>query len=398
MDEGRFKRLLKEIEEQRVPATLDLWPGIQALAQGLPRREARRRRGFKMALGFLLVFLSLGVLLLAISPGLRDAAAQTIREIGAVVGITGDSKGPGAFSPTPSFAVKLPGYLPRGFEYVSAQYNPGVENLPSIRQERVRPGTPIAGPENERDMGKQPSILIRYQGGAGGYFDLFEKKAQPGEELPPGEELFISGADARLQREEEILTLTWIESGTWIELSGRLPEDTLLQIAAKLITTQTPQDEHSRPQAMPDHPAIEATERASFCNPEDYVLDAGNLLGDVPDKMRKGSIRIDLFYEDQYPFPATVAWGSDVENYVDEVFRPALQALKDPASPMKYLHYQAIGMYVNIKGCMEPNPAVRGYFLIEVWDQQVNIGYGGDALELRDLAIRTLEQEMEGLR
>lgn len=65
---------------------------------------------------------------------------------------------------------------------------------------------------------------------------------------------------------------------------------------------------------------------------------------------------------------------------------------------MQPLPYKTIGMYINIKGCAEPNPAVRGYFLIEVWDQQVNVGYGGNALALRDLAIQTLEREMEGMR
>lgn len=76
----------------------------------------------------------------------------------------------------------------------------------------------------------------------------------------------------------------------------------------------------------------------------------------------------------------------------------SISSLKDPATAMQPLPYKTIGMYINIKGCAEPNPAVRGYFLIEVWDQQVNVGYGGNALALRDLAIQTLEREMEGMR
>jgi hypothetical protein len=398
MNEGRFKKLLAELEEQRVPATLDLWPGIQAEAHDLSRREGRRRRALKMAFGFSIVFLSLGVLLLAFSPGLRSAAAQAIHEIGVMVGMAGDSKGPRTFSPAPPFVVKLPGYLPEGFEYDSAQYKPGVENLPSIREERVRPGTPTTEPASERDTGNQPSILIRYQGDAGGYFELFEKQAQPGEELPSGEELLINGGDARLQRDGEIITLTWIEAGTWIELSGRLPEDTLLQIAAKLITAQAPQGGDFLLPGSSNPQAVEATERASFCNPEDYVPEGGNLLGDVPNQRRKGSIRIDLFHEGQYPLPATIAWGSNVENHLDEVFKPALKALKDPVTSMQHLPYKTIGMYTYVKGCVEPNPAVQGYFLIEVWDQQVNIGYGGDAFTLRELAIQTLEREMENMR
>jgi hypothetical protein len=128
------------------------------------------------------------------------------------------------------------------------------------------------------------------------------------------------------------------------------------------------------------------------------VPEGGNLLGDVPNQRSTGSIRIDLFYEGQNPSPASVAWGSNVENQLNGVFEPALKALKDPATAMQPLPYKAIGMYTNVKGCVEPNPAVQGYFLIEVWDQQVNIGYGGDALALRDLAIQTLEREMEKLR
>ncbi len=257
---------------------------------------------------------------------------------------------------------------------------------------------PTAEPTGERDTGNQPSISIRYQGVAGSYFELFEKLAQPGEELPSGEEHLINGEDARLQRDGERLTLTWIESWTWIELSGKLPRDVLLQIATGLVTIQTPQGQGFQPQTTPDRQAIEATQRASFCNPEDYVPEGGNLLGDVPNQRRKGSICIDLFHEGQNPSPATVAWGSNVENHLDEVFRPAMKALKDPATAMQSLPYKTIGMYINIKGCVEPNPAVQGYFLIEVWDQQVNIGYGGEALALRDLAIQTLEQEMEGMR
>ncbi len=393
MNEGRFKKLLAELEEQRVPATLDLWPGIQAKAYSLSRREGGQRRALKMAFSFSIVFLSLGVLLLAFSPGLRGAAAQAIHEIGAMVGIAGDSKGPGTFSPAPPFVVKLPGYLPEGFEYDSAQYNPGAENLPSIREEHVRPGTPTIEPGGERDTGNQPMILIRYRGDAGSYFELFEKQAQPGEELPSGEELLINGEDARLQRDGERLTLTWIEAGTWIELSGKLPEDVILQIATELVTTQTPQGESFQPLATPERQAIEATQRASFCNPQDYVPEGGNLLGDVLNQRRTGSIRIDLFYEGQNPSPATVAWGGNLS----EVFEPALKALKDPETAMKQLPYKTIGMYIYNKGCAEPNPAVRGYFLIEVWDQQVNIGYGGDALALRGLAIQTLEREMEKL-
>ena len=401
MNEKHFQQILIELEARRVPEPLELWPELEAEIIRLSRQQGRRQV-IKLAFNLSFVFLAVILLLVALSPGLQGAAAQVIRDIGVMVGISGDAKGPRTFSPVPPFTVHLPGYLPTGFEYGSAQYTPGGDNLPSIREEVIRPGTatvePAIPPSIPRDLESQPSILIRYAGNSGQFFELFQRSAQPGEDLPAGETFSIHGNTARLHRDEEKVTLTWIEAGTWIDLTGKLPEDELLKIAAGLEVTQTPQDITAEPQVVLDRQAAEATERAAFCNPADYVPDGATDLGDVPNQKRKGSLRIDLFYEDQYPFPATVAWGSSVENHADEVFKPALEALRDPPAQMTFLPYKAIGMYVNEIGCMEPNPAVRGYYIIEVWEKQVNMGYGGEALSLRERAIQAVEEELERVR
>ena len=401
MNEKQFKQILVEWEARRVPESLNLWPGIEEKIAALPRKQELRHT-IKIALSLSFVFLMVSIMLVALSPGLQSVAAQVLYNIREMVGISGDMRGPEMFSPVPPFTVKLPGYLPQGFINASSQYIPREANLPSIEVhvERVSPGTetvePIPLPPTSREAGNQASILIRYKSDAGQYFELFERSALPGEELPPGEEFNINENTARLARDAETLTLTWIEAGTWIELAGRLPEAELLKIASGLEVTQTPQDVAFEPQLIPGRQALEATERASFCNPEDYDVDNRiNYLGNVPNQKQKSGIRIDLFFEDQYPFPATVAWGSSVVNHADEVFKPALEALKDPATQMTFLPYKAIGMYVNETGCWEPNPAIRGYFVIEVWEKQVNIGYGGDALELRERAIQALEEEMK---
>lgn len=401
MNEKQFKQILFKLGEQRAPDSLDLWPEIKAKITGISR-NVRKRRALRMAFSLSFVLLAVSLLFLALSPGLQKAAAQVIHDIGEMVGIAGDAQGPESFSPVPPFTVLLPGYLPKGLEYVSAQYIPGESSLPSIREERAWPGTEtvestVQSPIS-RYIDNSPTILLRYKGGAGQYFELFERSAQLSDKLPDGETFTIHENTARLRRDKETITLTWIEAGTWIELTGKLPVDELMMIASGLVVTQTPQDEDNLPQATPERKAIEATERSSFCNPEDYVPNRVNLLGDVSHQKRRGEVRIDLFFEGQSPFPATVAWGSNVENYKDEVFKPALEALRVPSTEMTTLPYKAIGMYVNVTGCMEPNPAVRGYFVIEVWENQVNIGYGGDALALRERAIQALEEEMERIR
>jgi hypothetical protein len=37
----------------------------------------------------------------------------------------------------------------------------------------------------------------------------------------------------------------------------------------------------------------------------------------------------------------------------------------------------------------------RSYLVIEVWERQVNIGYGGDGMQLKDRAIQRLQEAIE---
>jgi hypothetical protein len=51
-----------------------------------------------------------------------------------------------------------------------------------------------------------------------------------------------------------------------------------------------------------------------------------------------------------------------------------------------------------IRGNLPPamsNMHDEGYLVIEVWEQQVNIGYGGDGVQLKDRAIQRLQEAIE---
>ncbi len=63
----------------------------------------------------------------------------------------------------------------------------------------------------------------------------------------------------------------------------------------------------------------------------------------------------------------------DLEFFLRGVLGGTVFGLKDLATTTQHLAYKTIGMYTNVKECVETNPAVRGYFLINVWDTQVKI-------------------------
>jgi hypothetical protein len=83
-----------------------------------------------------------------------------------------------------------------------------------------------------------------------------------------------------------------------------------------------------------------------------------------------------------------------------EVLQDALAALRDSTLPMYKLPYSSISSFQKKDGedCLRPNPQVQGYFVIEVWDHQVNVGYGGAGAEMKERAIKALEQQIEELR
>ena len=101
---------------------------------------------------------------------------------------------------------------------------------------------------------------------------------------------------------------------------------------------------------------------------------------------------IDFFEGEQGPYE-NWAYGASIADACTGVVEPALVALRDPSSVMWKLDYPAImtSYYDAAQGCQRP-AHVQGYIVVEVWERQVNIGYGGEGAALKERAIRVLEE------
>jgi hypothetical protein len=121
-------------------------------------------------------------------------------------------------------------------------------------------------------------------------------------------------------------------------------------------------------------------------------------MGEVEGQHEKGSVWIHLFESGKYPVTESISYGSNVMDARDEVLEPALKALLDPTIPMQRLPYWNIGMvtWSDRDKCLKPVD-IQGYIVIEVWDNLVNIGYGGDGAELKERAIQVLQMKIQGL-
>ena len=121
------------------------------------------------------------------------------------------------------------------------------------------------------------------------------------------------------------------------------------------------------------------------------------MLGKVEGQKHLGTISVELFGGDVLPERIASGW-----NVPDKrpVIQAALAALRSPTTSMRRLPYQSISSFSfdGPDGCLEPNTAVQGYVVIEVWERQVNIGYGGNGAEQKERVIKALEQEMKQQR
>ncbi len=391
---------------------------IRSLAQ--PSNRPSTWRSWRRILRPVVVGVGAAVLvaiaLLVISPGFRAAAAQAVGEIRQLLGggIATGSEGISTFRPAPPFNVKQPDYLPEGFKLTAQRYNPGPDPRTgrtgvSVIEKEVRPQSagPAAQAAIEQGRGSEPYIVLVYEASDGRYVQLFERADRQGEALPAGEPRSVVGQPARLQRSDQALKLTWIDEGTRIELEGTVSEVELLQIAEGLVTTQTPDGvadggtarvaptsgEHDLPASIMGY----SPEHLPYCNPKEHAPSGPEpLLGEVQGQKRKGSVTIQIMDPNLYPFPESVSYGASVKNVHDEVFAPALAALKDPSVPMHRLPYPSLSFkFSEAKGCYEPDPVELGYVVIEVWDDQVNIGYGGAGATLKQRATEALTQELQ---
>ncbi len=128
---------------------------------------------------------------------------------------------------------------------------------------------------------------------------------------------------------------------------------------------------------------------------------SGPLLGQVSDQRFKGVVVIELVNPELSPDPDSVALAVFAGFTFQEVLEPALRTLQDPEVPMQALRYPAMRVRVSYESeppCLMPDPAEQGYVLIEVWDEQVKIGYGGAGAALKERAIKALMAELQKVR
>jgi hypothetical protein len=409
MNEERFSQFLREIEAERIPASIDLWPQIQVRIESEPSKGAHRMRRTVVSLVAVVLLLILGSIL--VFPPVRIAAAQAIREIESfVVGMAGGPSGPESYSPPPPFTVKLPGYLPKGFRYVGGEFNPGgnlvsvsmsaeVVQLPVEEMEGTQTQHEVVDqsliPKVERDR-SLPFIVARYHDNDKFYIEIFERQALTDEELPSGDERIIASQPARLQKSELALILTWIDEGTWIELRSNLPEDEVLKVAEELVIIQ---EAGETDEGLSQSPHIQINEEFTrdnnYCRPNDGPPSVGGLLlGEVAGQKNFGSVWIN--FHDRDFFPETVAGGSNVPNMHEGVYLPALEALRNPDLEMRRLPYKSVNVFEGTEqGCQTAPYDLQGYIVIEVWENQTNIGYGGEGHLYVQRAIKAIEKELE---
>ncbi len=134
-----------------------------------------------------------------------------------------------------------------------------------------------------------------------------------------------------------------------------------------------------------------------YCDPAARPPASRALLGEVPGQHFVGSVWIHFTASDLSP--ASFSYTSDGPAGPAPVLKPALAALGDASRPMQRLPYASLGAFVTRPGaqCLIPDPALRGYIVAEVWERQVNLGYGGAGSQLRDQAARVPAGEIDRL-
>ncbi len=377
------RRLLKQVEAREEPQAT----------------KARPRKLYLLRLAVWAgIVLVLAMVLLHLSPELQMATAQGAREVQKIlVGVFHRPGEPDIYSPPPPFEMKQPGYLPLGFMLTAQRYYPGFDRqtgapLPGsdVQVKAPRPVGEAVRNVLERDWGNPPYILNAYESPDGQYVLLFERAAKQDEALPQGIARTVANHAASLQQNGQMIRLTWIAEGTWIELETSLAAEESFKIAESLKTTPMPASASNAAQADQDLP---------FCDPSQRPPNRPDgLLGKASGQRLNGSVWIN--FTDDPAHPEDIAYGSNVPNAREQVFKPALAALQDPNLPMQKLSYPSLNSFAHddARHCLIPDPHVQGYIVIEVWNRQVDLGYGGIGAAEKTRAIKALEVELQNMR
>jgi hypothetical protein len=386
----RLEARLVTATEQRKEVTMNVIETQHAPNERRTATSGKQRASMWYAARWVGLGIAMMTLLSAFVPPIRSAVVQAADSVRALVGFSVQPGHAVSFTPDPPFALQQPEYVPAGFELTSQQYAPGTDPqtgqaLPvgaaqagRINGEQVDPSTSPLPAFSAPDA---PHIMLEYVARDGHAFRIVERASQPDDRLPAGEARTINQQIAMFTSNYQLPTLTWIDQGTWIELQGTLPERELGKIAESFVTTQEPTPGNTN-QVISADPSQQPTPVPSPLLP---------ILGNVP--QQQFHVRIVFMVGDNGgsgPGWGLSAYEADGQPLTIEetqtLFRAAIIALRDTSVPMQQVEYS--DAY---------NPTITKYVVIEVWDQQINIGTTNDDESLREQAVECIEDFLKSI-
>ena len=269
------RRLASRLQPARLPAADEAWQGVQWRV--FTRGPRRTRRGLVLRVGVaVLVLLLLTAGLVLASPDLRAW-------LGVAVGMRGTQARLDSLSPAPPFTVFQPASLLPGTQLVASGYNPGPSESGAPASSAVGASAPrpsissAARRINGQDVppnvaegaqtrvqqllgaGREAVLVLIYADPAGHTTEVVERPAT-GRGLPSGEPATVRGQPAMLIRRDERDVLALIDQGTYLEITGSLGRESVLQFANSLQPTplapsEQPDAGGGSPAALPTPPA-----------------------------------------------------------------------------------------------------------------------------------------------
>lgn len=399
---------LRETPSPRLQQRVAAIPGRLPTQGQFGTRFHGLRRG--LAVGAAVALAAL-VVLFAV-PRWRAAAAQPIAELWRSMGfgMSTDPAGVVTFRPVPPFDVYQPGELPRGFQLRTQVFQPATSG--GLAEAEVVEGDGVDLPSATSASSVQallarrvevyktnrPHIILVYENEGDEYLLLFERAAQPGETLPGGEARKVAEWPAVMQEEGNTRTLTWVAGSTWLTLESTLADGILLKVANSLIKTQAAEEaEPVVPEAAGEGPDLS---EYPFCNPEDEPAAMADRPDTTVEGQRFGSVRI--YFSDSGVNSERVSYGisvaePDITPFTNsELLQRAIEALENPDLVMEPRPLPVIFVLSPEEGCLRRAPGVQeeNYIVIEVVDERVAVGYGGDGNRYVERAIQALEREL----
>lgn len=341
-------------------------------------------------------------LVLLVSPNARHMTAQALERMERTfMRVTGQATGLTGLQPLPPFAVKQPASLPEGIELAATLYYLGADFAQSdvrgesmlLDSETMLPD-PIIQSTIRQNRGNAPYLVLVYKSDQPHYIILFQRASKDRERLPSGATRTVRDLPAVLQENTPMRRLIWIADGTWTELESTLSEAELLHIAENMVALDETTVARVFQLQSASHDMLSQIGQRKYCD-SSQQLPKGPMLGDVKGQQYLGSVAIEMLSRDSRRWEHT-SIGTNVPKLRTQVLERALATLSNAATSMQKLDYPAVvtSYYDEAAQCHRPAD-VEGYIVIEVWSNQVNVGFGAKGFALKDRAIEELKRALQ---